>query len=70
MRIIIEYESDKLLPQEISDQFDACLKKIIATRYETDKTVCNMMNLKGTITHWLHSVAIEIEGGKNESLDN
>ena len=50
---IIKYESDTLLPDEISEKFSKAIHDINNVRYEDDKIRCIVSRLKGDMVKWL-----------------
>ena len=49
----IQYESDKLLPDEVSIKFEKALEQIKDCRYEDDKLICIVHRLRSDVIKWL-----------------
>ena len=52
-KVTIKYESDRFLPENISDKFHEAHKNIVKVRYEDDKMFLVMSKLRGEIISWL-----------------
>ena len=49
---ILEYHSEKVLPEEIAEKIKETECRINEHRYEPDKINCDMSHLKGYLIRW------------------
>ena len=57
MKINIQYESERLLPNDIEKQIEVMQERILNNHLEGDKIICFIGNFKYTLINWIHDNA-------------
>ena len=52
MKREVEYDSSKVLPEEIEEYIKTCTERIIRDRSEPDKIRIGLMGLRGSLIRW------------------
>lgn len=53
MKILIQYESDTLLTEEVAQYFKECQENILKCKYEPDKIIVFINRLRNQLIQWL-----------------
>lgn len=53
MKILIQYESDTLLTEEVAQYFKECQENILECKYEPDKIIVFISRLRNQLIQWL-----------------